>query len=81
MKKPSLLEKLNRFFNWKLKRQEARRKQLKLLLKKLKKEESELKAKLARKEEASRKEHMERQVKVLHQQRKKGIALLRELGR
>ena len=81
MKKLSLLDKFQRFFSKKQKHQEAKRKHLKVLLKKLKKEEVRLKTKMAEKKDSSRNAHYERQIKVLHQQRKKGIALLRELSR
>ena len=81
MKKTGLLGKLYRFFNKKLKRQEAKRKQLKDLLKKLKKEEVKLREALNKSKDSTRNAHFERQIKVLHEQRKKGIALRRELNR
>jgi hypothetical protein len=81
MKKPTLLDKLRRFFDKKAKVQEAKRKQLKVLLKKLKKEETALREKLSKNKDAERAAHFERQKNVLHAQRKKGVALLRELGK
>lgn len=81
MKKTSLLDKLYRFFDKKRRRQEAKFKQLKLLLKSLKKQEVKLREKMEKSKDSSRKEHFERQVQALHEQRKKGIALRRELNK
>ena len=81
MKQLSLIDKLRRFFNQKLKKQEAKRKQLKVILKKLKKEQSDLRSKLSKAKDASSKSQLERKIKVLHEQRKKGILLHRELRR
>lgn len=81
MKKTSLLDKLHRFFDKKRRRQEAKFKQLKVLLKNLKKQEVNLREKMEKSKDSSRKAHFERQVEVLHEQRKKGIALRRELNK
>ncbi len=81
MKKTSLLDKLSRFFDKKRRRQEAKFKQLKELLKNLKKQEVKLREKMEKAKDSTRKEHYERQIQVLHEQRKKGIALRRELNR
>lgn len=81
MKKTSLLNKLHRFFDKKRKRQEAKRDQLKGLLKKLKKQEVKLREKMENASGSTRRAHVERQVQVLHDQRKKGIALYRELNK
>ncbi len=74
----SLLAKLRHFFNKKQKRQEAKRKHLKVILKKLKNEQVALRGKLSKAKD-SRKSQFERHVKLLHEQRKKGIALLKGL--
>jgi hypothetical protein len=76
MKKPGILAKLRSFFSKKHKYQEARTKKLKELLKRLKKAEVRLREKAAK---APRRAHFERQVKVLHEQRRKGIALRKSL--
>ena len=81
MKKIGLLEKLHRFFNKKRRRQEAKLKQLKALLKNLKKQEVKLQDKMEKSKDSSRKEHLQRQIQVLHEQRKKGVALRRELSK
>ena len=81
MKKTSLLDKLYRFFDKKRRRQEAKFKQLKVLLKSLKKQEVKLLEKMEKSKDSTRKEHFERQVQALHAQRKKGIALRRELSK
>lgn len=81
MKKTSLLDKLHRFFDKKRRRQEAKFKQLKVLLKNLKKQEVKLREKMEKSKDSTRKVHFERQVEVLHEQRKKGIALRRELNK
>lgn len=101
MKLPKLLDKLHRFFSRKLKHQEEKRKQLKVLLKKLKKEENALKAnlRLVHRDLADAPAHvpasdpgaplteppalaqLQRRLGVLHEQRKKGVALLRSLTR
>lgn len=81
MKKTSLIDKLHRFFDKKRKRQEAKRDQLKVLLKKLKKQEAKLREKMEKSSESTRKAHVERQLQVLHDQRKKGISLYRELNK
>ncbi|MDD5391111.1 MAG: hypothetical protein PHD37_17380 [Gallionellaceae bacterium] len=80
MKNPSLLDKLYRFFDKKRRRQEAKIRQLKVLLKSLKKQEVKLREKMEKSRDSTRKEHFERQAQVLHEQRKKGIALRRELS-
>ncbi|MFO7542661.1 MAG: hypothetical protein R6W97_07630 [Thiobacillus sp.] len=80
MKKTSLIDKLHRFFDKKRKRQEAKRDQLKVLLKKLKKQEAKLREKMENSSGSTRKAHVERQLQVLHDQRKKGIALYRALN-
>lgn len=79
MKLSSLLDELRRFFNQKLRKQEAKRKQLKIILKKLKKEQSDLRNKLSKARDSSSKSQLERKIRILHKQRKKGIALHREL--
>lgn len=79
MKNLTLLDKLRRFFDKKAKAQEARRKQLKVLLKKLKKEEAALREKQGKTKDPERAAHFKRQSAVLHAQRKKGVALLRAL--
>jgi hypothetical protein len=81
VKKTSLLDKLRRFFDKKRRRQEAKFKHLKALLKNLKKQEVKLREKLEKSKDSTRKAHVERQIKVLHEQRKKGIALRRELNK
>lgn len=81
MKKTSLLDKLYRFFDKKRRRQEAKIRQLKGLLKNLKKQEVKLLEKMEKSKDSSRREHYERQVQTLHAQRKKGIALRRELNK
>lgn len=81
MKKTSLLDKLYRFFDKKRRRQEAKIRQLKGLLKNLKKQEAKLLEKMEKSKDSSRREHYERQVQALHAQRKKGIALRRELNK
>lgn len=81
MKKSSLLDKLYRFFDKKRRRQEAKYKQLKALLKNLKKQEVKLREKMEKSRDSSRKEHFEHQVQALHEQRKKGIALRQELNK
>jgi hypothetical protein len=80
MKKPEILVKLRSFFGKKQKHQESKINKLKVLLKKLKKEEVRLREK-ADEVKASRRSHYERQIKVLHEQRKKGVALRKELQR
>lgn len=81
MKKTSVLAKLSRFFDKKRRRQEAKTKQLKALLKNLKKQEVKLRDKLEKTRDDNRRAQYERQLKVLHEQRKKGVALRRELSR
>ena len=81
MKKTSLLDKLYRFFDKKRRRQEAKFKQLKVLLKNLKKQEVKLREKMEKSKDSTRKAHFERQALALHEQRKKGIALRRELNK
>lgn len=81
MKKTSLIDKLHRFFDKKRKHQEAQLDQLKALLKKLKRQEVALRGKMEQSDDATRREHVERQLEVLHEQRKKGIALRQELNK
>ena len=80
MKTKRLLEKLALYLNADRRALLAERDSLKKVLKKLKKKERRLKEKLAAETDAERIRKIERNLKIIYVQRRKGVKLLRDLA-
>jgi hypothetical protein len=77
MKTPKLIRTAKRYFNVGKRQKEA--KYIKELLKKLKKKERGLKAKLGKEKEPKKRRQIRKALNVICAQRKKGVALLKDL--
>jgi hypothetical protein len=74
-----LVDKLSRFLNLDRQKQKEKRAKIRLLLKKMKKQQRALEEKLENTADADKRKRIKRDLKVLHAQRKKGIKLCREI--
>ncbi|MEH6579929.1 MAG: hypothetical protein V7731_22985 [Amphritea sp.] len=78
MKTRRLIDKLKHFFDADLRAQQEQRESLKEVLDKLKSKEHELKDRLEREKNPEERERLEKKITLVHTQRKKGVALLKE---
>lgn len=79
MGRKKLLKKLGEFFNMDRRARARRKEELKEILARLKAKECELQERLQREQEADKQKDLESKIRVVHQQRKKGIRMLKEL--
>lgn len=79
MKTNRLLEKLMGFMNSERREQIAKYESIKRILKKLKKKENDLKEKLKNEQDKEVIKQLQKEMAVLHAQRKKGVKLRKEL--
>ncbi len=79
MGRKKLLKKLGEFFSMDRRARVRRKEELKDLLSRLKLKECELLERLEHETDPQRRKALEGKIHVVHQQRKKGIGLLREL--
>ncbi len=78
MKTKKLLGKLREYFDDQSRARKEKRTSLKKLLKKMRIKEKELKHKLEHERDAEQAAKIEAKIALLHAQRKKGVALLKE---
>ncbi len=76
-----LLDKLTDFLGADRRKQERKHENLKKLLKKLKKRQVKYKGMLEAEKNSGERKHLERTLKVIYAQRKKGIRLCKEISR
>ena len=74
-----LVDKLSRFLDLDRQQQKEKRAKIRVLLKKLKKQQRTLEDKLEKTSDAGKRKRIKRDLKVLHAQRKKGVKLCREI--
>jgi len=74
-----ILQKLSNFFDESQGKKKESDESLSKLLKKLRKKEKKLQEELGAEQDVDEKEQLKQELKIIHQQRKKGIALLAEL--
>jgi len=79
MGRKKLLKKLGEFFSMDQRARERHREELKDILARLKKKECELRERLDQETDPQRRQSLESKIHVVHQQRKKGIGMLKEL--
>lgn len=79
MKTKKLLSKLARFISADRRAQTKNIASIKIVLKELKKKEQQLKEKLETEKDQIERDQIERKLRVIYAQRKKGVALLKEL--
>lgn len=75
-----LIAKLQNFFDLKKRKQREKRDKMITLLKKLKKQQTELENKLEITGDSDKAKRMKRDLKVIYEHRRKGIKLCREIG-
>ena len=79
MGRKKLLKKLGEFFSMDQRARERRKEELKDILARLKGKECELRKRLELETDPQRRKALESKIHVVHQQRKKGIGMLKEL--
>ncbi len=79
MGRKKLLKKLGEFFSLDQRARQRRRDELKDILARLKKKESELRERLETETDEERRKRLQSKIKIVHQQRKKGVGMLKEL--
>ena len=75
-----LIKKIHALLDLDRQKQKEKRDKIRGLLKQLKKKERTLEAKLQRESDSTARKHLQRDLKVLYAQRKKGVKLCREIG-
>lgn len=78
MKKKKLLKKLQNYFDLDERRKKTHRRDLIKILKKLKAKENRLREALAAETSQEKRAKLQKELDIIHAQRKKGIKLLRE---
>ncbi len=79
MGRKKLLKKLGEFFDMDRRARARRKEELKEILARLKAKEGELQERLEREQDADKRADLESKIRVVHQQRKKGVRMLMEL--
>jgi predicted nucleic acid-binding Zn-ribbon protein len=79
MKPSKLVKKLKGLLNFEEQKRQRHRDELQQLLKQMKKKEKSLKEKLAAETDPSRRNRLEKEVGILHAQRKKGLKVFKAL--
>jgi len=79
MKTPKLIKKAKEYLDADKSKQRKEQKCIKELLKKLKKKEHHLKDKLEKENDPEKRQQMSKDLHVIFAQRKKGVAILKEL--
>ena len=74
-----LIKKLTGFFSMGARERQKKQEDLRALLDRLKEKETQLKARLEAEEDAEVQQELEQKIKLVHGQRKKGVAMLKEL--
>ncbi len=80
MTNEKLIEKFHKLLGLERKKQKAKRDKLHELLKKLKKQQAELKEQLEKEKNADDRKQIKRRLKVIQLQRKKGIKLCKSIN-
>jgi len=75
-----LIDKLRDYMDLDRKKQKDKRDKIRSLLKKLKKRQRALEEKLENADDRKTQERIQRDLKVLHSQRKKGVKLCKDIG-
>lgn len=79
MTSEKLIDKFHTLLNMERRKQEEKRDKIRVLLKKLKKQQMVLKAKLEKEQSADDRKRTKRNLKVIQAQRKKGIKLCKSI--
>jgi len=79
MGRKKLLKKLGEFFSMDQRARERRKEELRDILARLKGKECELRERLELETDPQRRKALESKIHVVHQQRKKGVGMLKEL--
>ena len=74
-----LIDKLSRFLDLDRQKQKEKRAKIRMLLKKMKKQQRVLEDKLQNTPDAGKRKRIKRDLKVLHAQRRKGVKLCRAI--
>jgi len=78
MKQKKMLDKLKTFFDLEERERDKQKKDIKILLKKLKARERKLKHKLDHENKSAKRKHIQQEIDVIYAQRKKGVKLVKE---